>query len=204
MFCPQCGSVQTGDVRFCKTCGVNLQAVRQAVATEETGEKFDWSKTWVAEMFLSEGERKRRAEEMERQRGITPEVKRYKEIKAGVITSSIGIALMLFLKIFMQGIVLGGNVPPDAVPILLRVWASGMIPFFVGMALMINGVFVSKKLVEATRRAAHSPPALPGNQKEGRALPAADTAEFIPAASSVTEETTRHLESVSRRSSESQ
>ncbi len=55
MFCPQCGASQDEELKFCKLCGANLYAVRQVVGTRETGEKFDWSKTWVAEMFLSEG-----------------------------------------------------------------------------------------------------------------------------------------------------
>ncbi len=79
MFCPQCGANQSEELKFCKVCGANLLAVRQAVATRETGEKFDWSKTWVTEMFLSEGERKRREQELELQHGITPEVKRYND-----------------------------------------------------------------------------------------------------------------------------
>src|SRR5215210_7036408 len=62
MFCPQCGARQTSDeLRFCKACGANLHAVRQVLTAREAGEGFDWSKTWVAEMFLSEEERKRRA-----------------------------------------------------------------------------------------------------------------------------------------------
>ncbi|HWN08629.1 MAG TPA: hypothetical protein VNO50_05045 [Pyrinomonadaceae bacterium] len=70
-----------------------MSAVMQVVASREPEEKFDWSKTWVQEMFLSTDEKKRRKEEIERQRGITPEIKRYNEIKAGVIVSSVGIAL---------------------------------------------------------------------------------------------------------------
>jgi hypothetical protein len=81
MFCPQCGTSQSDELKFCKTCGANLRAVRLAAASRsEDADKFDWSKTWVAEMFLSESERKRRNEAVERQRGITPEVKRYNEI----------------------------------------------------------------------------------------------------------------------------
>src|SRR2546423_14037697 len=114
MFCPQCGSSQSDELRFCKTCGANLEAVRQVVAMREAGGKFDWSKTWVAEMFLSEGERKRREEELERQRGITPEGKGFKEIKGGGITVFVGVALMIFLSVFMKAIVAGGKVPPDA------------------------------------------------------------------------------------------
>src|SRR3982751_5831586 len=152
MYCPQCGSNQGDDLKFCKLCGANLYAVRQAVATRGTSEKFDWSKSWVTEMFLSEGERKRRAEELEHRRGITPEVKRYKEIKAGVITSSVGIALMIFLYVFMPGLILSGHVPPDVAAIIGRVWIAGVIPFFVGLALLINGLFVSKRLVEIARQ----------------------------------------------------
>src|SRR5919107_232196 len=97
MFCPQCGQKQSEELKFCNLCGANLYAVRQVVAMREGEEKFDWSKTWVAEMFLSEAERKRRNAELERERGITPELKRYNEIKAGVIISSIGFAVTVFL-----------------------------------------------------------------------------------------------------------
>jgi hypothetical protein len=203
MFCPQCGASQSEDLKFCKQCGANLGAVRQVMAVREAGEKFDWSKTWVAEMFLSEGERKRREQELERQRGITPEVKRYNEIKAGVITSSVGVALMIFLYVFMQGIVLGANIPSDTSEIISRIWIAGVIPFFVGLALLINGVVVSKKIVEAARRETPSKAtdadALEGSA-ERRSLPDADTNEFIPSDFSVTEGTTKHLSSPGQKS----
>src|SRR5438067_296750 len=156
MFCPKCGTNQADDLKFCKTCGANLQAVRLAVEARDAGEKFDWGKTWVAEMFLSEGERKRREEELERLRGITPEVKRYTEIKGGVITAFVGLALMIFLSIFMEGIIRGGKIPPDAAEIISRLWIAGVFPFFVGLGLMINGIFVSKRQAEAARRAQHA------------------------------------------------
>ena len=49
--------------------------------------------TWVTEMFLSGGERETRKE---LERGINPEIKREKELKAGTITSSVGIGASLF------------------------------------------------------------------------------------------------------------
>ena len=76
MFCPQCGSTQSDELKFCKSCGANLGAVRKAVETGDTGGKFDWNKTWVAEMLLSGEESVRRAAEIERLQGKTPEVKR--------------------------------------------------------------------------------------------------------------------------------
>jgi len=196
MFCPQCGISQGEDLRFCKQCGANLHAVRQAVATRDAGGKIDWSKTWVAEMFLSERERKRREQELERQRGITPEVKRYNEIKAGVITSSVGVALMIFLAVLMEGIVLGGKVPHDTAEILSRVWVVGVLPFFVGLALLINGLVVSKKLVAARERALRAD-SKTRDALEPNATPLplqpANTTEFVPAGFSVTEDTTKHL-----------
>jgi hypothetical protein len=193
MFCPKCGTTQSDEVKFCKACGANLHAVRQVVDEREAGDKFDWSKTWVAEMFLSEGERKRRNVELELRRGITPEVKRYTEIKAGVITSCIGIALMIFLSIFMEGVILGGNVPADAVEILRRIWVAGVIPLFVGIALMINGLFVSKRQVELARRLQQTAPDALAASADRPSLRSADTSEFLPPDFSVTEATTKHL-----------
>src|ERR1041385_8058505 len=175
MFCPQCGS-QNDTLRFCKSCGVNLEAVRQAATARDPNENFDWNKTWVTEMFLSHSERKRRKEEIERERGITPEVKRYTEIKAGVITSSAGIGVMIFLHALMLGMC----------------WRAEIIPFSVGLALIINGLFVSKRQVEIARRMATADGVLKASD-EPSMLNSADTNEFITPRFGVTEGTTKHL-----------
>jgi hypothetical protein len=186
MFCPQCGTNQSEELRFCKSCGSNLYAVRKVVATRETDEKFDWSKTWVAEMFLSPGERERRKEDLELQRGITPEVKRLREIKAGVITASAGIAIAIFLYVLMQGIILGGKVTPAAAEILSRLWVAGVIPLLIGIALVINGLFV---------KSAREVPTMHALEKETPhdSLQSGDTLDAIPSSVSVTEQTTRQL-----------
>ena len=148
MFCPQCGSSQSEDLKFCKACGVNLHAVVQAVTARAPEEKFDWSKTWVQEMFLSAEEKKRRKVELERQLGITPEMKRYSEIKAGIIVSSLGIALGILLFVLMGGVIASGQVSQQDSEILSRLWVIGVVPLFVGLALITNGIVVSKRLVE--------------------------------------------------------
>lgn len=198
MFCPQCGANQSDDLKFCNLCGANLHAVRQVVATREAGEKFDWSKTWVAEMFLSESERKRRVQELERLRGVTPEVKRYNEIKAGVITSCVGIGVMIFLGIICEGIIESGQIAHGDAAILSRVWVAGVIPIFVGLALIINGLFVSKRLARILERERGVGQSSLGAEPDPRALRSADTSEFVPASFSVTEQTTRHLNDVGR------
>ena len=191
MFCPQCGSTQSEQLKFCKACGVNLHAVMQVVAAREPEEKFDWNKTWVTEMFLSAGEKKRRKEEVERKRGITPEIKRYNEIKAGVIVSSLGIALGILLFVLMGGIIAGGEVSAAEAEILSRLWIAGVIPLFVGLALITNGVVVSRKIVEAAKR--NSLVTHEDSEGDPRSLPA-DTFGHDAPAFSVTEQPTKHLD----------
>lgn len=193
MFCPRCGSNESEDLNFCKVCGANLYAIKQVVDERQPTERFDWSKTWVAEMFLSHDEQKRRKAEIERQRGITPEVKRYNEIKAGVIVSSVGIALAIFLLVFMDGIIAGGKVSHDTAQILSRLWVAGVIPLFVGLALITNGVVVGKKLVEAARRGSQMGHEGLEGASNPLSLRSADTNEFLPGPFSVTEQTTKHL-----------
>jgi hypothetical protein len=151
-------------------------------------EKFDWSKTWVAEMFLSEGERERRKEQLELQRGITPEVKREKELKAGVITSSVGVGVTIFLYVIMQGIIGTLHNPGSEVEILSRVWVAGVIPFFIGLGLIVASLFVGRD-----RRKKATTDGLEGGNAY-RSLPPGDTERFTSPPFSVTDQTTRHLE----------
>src|SRR5689334_12568546 len=191
MLCPRCGTNQSDEMNFCKVCGANLEAVRQALVNPEAMKKFDGADTWLAEMFRSGQAAELRKIEMERQMGITPEVKRYIEIKAGVITSAVGIGLALFLAIFMQGVI--GNVSHQAAEILSRLWIAGVIPFFVGVALMVNGLVVSKRMVEIQQREMKRGKEVEGDAVGPRGLRPADTNEFIPTGFSVTDQTTRHL-----------
>jgi hypothetical protein len=218
MRCPRCGSNQrdywwsTRDVRhvleelkFCKECGANLYAVRQVVdkppkllslklQLQNQLQKKKSTKSLTEtrpEMLQSSEEAVRRQQALEIAGGLTPEVKRYNEIKGGIITGSVGVALMIFLYVFMQGIIIGGKLPNDTAEILSRIWVAGVIPVFVGLALIFNGVFISKKALASSKRAPNSTSELTGD--ETPALRSANTAEFLPANFSVTENTTRHL-----------
>lgn len=191
MICPRCASNQSDDVKFCTSCGANLYAVRDALAHNEPDKKIDWRQTWVADMFMSGQAAEERKLEMERRRGITPEVKRYNEIKAGVITSSVGVGLSTFLFVFMQGI--AANVQPATAEIVTRLWAAGAIPFLVGLALILNGTVVSRKQVEIMERQQRKRIDSLEEASTPRSLRPADTNEFIPTPFSVTDQTTRHL-----------
>jgi len=184
MFCPRCGSNQTDDTKFCKTCGGNLQGVRDVVATRDAGGKIDWNRTWVAEMFLSGAEQQKRKRQIELEAGITPEIKRQREIKAGVITASAGIGVSIFLYVLFQGIILSLNNPGPEKEILSRLWISGVIPFFVGLSLIINGLFVGR----GDRKRVNT-----DTLQSNAQLPASDTERFLNPPFSVTDQTTRQL-----------
>ncbi|MBA2731899.1 MAG: zinc ribbon domain-containing protein [Acidobacteria bacterium] len=202
MYCPKCGANQSDELRFCNLCGANLYAVRQVVDTRETdekSEKYDWSKTWVAEMLISEDERKRRKQEFERQQGITPDVKRANEVKGGIITSCVGIGLMIFLYVFMQGLIKSGVIPAHVAVILSHVWIAGVLPFFVGIGLTINGLFVGKRLDKGAGRELPARPDSLESDIKHLSLRPADTTEFITPNFSVTEDTTKHLRSTGQK-----
>ncbi len=199
MICPRCTSNQSDDLNFCKNCGANLQAVRDALEGRDPG-KFDWGDTWLAEMFRSGQAAELRKLEMERRMGITPQVKRYNEIKAGVITSSVGVGVSIFLFVFMQGLV--NVVGIEAKQILPYLWVAGVIPFMIGLALIINGMVVSKKLAEIQESEMKRVNALDAEANAARRLRPADTSEFVPPGFSVTDQTTRHLAGSERKSKE--
>jgi len=199
MICPRCASNQGDDIKFCTSCGANLQAVREALQAPDAAGKFNWNNTWVAEMFMSGQANELRKREMERQLGITPEVKRYNEIKAGVIVSCVGVGVSIFLHFLMHAI--AAQNPRDA-DLLNSIWLAGLIPFMVGIALIINGVVVSKKMVQVIEREQNRTKSLDEESAPSpRGLKSADTNEFIPANYSVTDSTTRHLESTERKAS---
>jgi hypothetical protein len=191
MYCPQCGGNPSDELKFCNMCGANLYAVRRAMLSRETDQKFDWGKTWVAEMFMSEEARKARKYELER--SMDPAVRRANEVKGGVITSCVGVALMVFLYFFMPGVIRAGQIPPEAAEILSRVWLAGIIPFCVGVGLLINGLVVSKKLGGVAAKELPAKSDALDSGPEPRSLRPADTTEFITPGFSVTEGTTKHL-----------
>jgi hypothetical protein len=194
MFCPQCGSTQSDELKFCKSCGANLHALRQVMATRDAEGKFDWSKTWVADMFMSVGEDgSSRVSQVDP--GMTPEMKRQREIKAGVITASVGIGLMILLFVLMTGIIAGGRVSDAAAEILSRLWIVGVIPFMVGAALIFNGMFVGRNTKQlASARETPNTKELSSDPVENY-LPPADTNDLGTGGPfSVTDETTRQLQ----------
>ncbi len=183
MYCPGCSIQIIEDLKFCKNCGANLRGVRDAMLSPR--DKFDWNKTWVAEMLLSE-------DEQERRRGVTPEKKRNNEMRGGVITAFVGLGVMIFLY-FLLGTVPDVEGGRDA-EIIRKVWLVGVIPFLIGLAILFNGFFFGRrevKLEEERRRMLYTHlPTTPQPQQ----IDAQPTNELLASPEyGVTEHTTAHL-----------
>jgi hypothetical protein len=104
----------------------------------------DWEPAWV------EDQRAKKEARREARRKRTPEEKRLEEIKAGVITSSVGFGLMVFLSFLFEAI--ASTVDGPASNILRTLWVVGLIPFMIGLGVLFNGLFVSKRIVEVKRQ----------------------------------------------------
>lgn len=186
MFCPRCAAQANDESKYCKNCGTNLQVVRDA-SSGGNSDKFDWSQTWLADMVLT-------PEELDRRRGVTPEMKRIREIKAGVITTLVGVGAMIFLYFFL-GAVAGAEQEKDA-EIIRRVWLAGVVPFLIGLGILFNGLVLGRREVqlrhekEGRMRTQHPPiEELPAKTTSQLAIPDGSAAPDF----SVTEKTTAHL-----------
>lgn len=148
IFCPVCATQTADDINYCKQCGANLRGVRQGLMSREPDERFDWSKTWLAEMVMSEAERRKRqaVEELSDHPEdlAAAEIRRLNELKAGVITISVGIGIAIFLWMLLGAIADGvAASDPNRANILRHIWAAGIIPIMIGGALIVNSVFVT-------------------------------------------------------------
>jgi len=186
MFCPSCGLQVNDDLKFCRQCGASLRGVRDAMTSNSAEGKSDWNKTWWDEIAHAHAMK-------ELGIGVSPEEKRLKEIKGGVITSFVGIAVMIFLHSFFK-VVTRGNYDHFA-EMLRSLWLVGIFPFLIGISIIFNGLFISRRLIKLKEQ--QSQPAMPASRAPA-ALPAKTTDQLaVDAAPSgrarATEDPTLHL-----------
>jgi len=161
MYCPQCGTQADPGIKYCKKCGQALNRIRGVMS--RGGSSANWNDVWMEEA-LDEHRKKRKK---------TPEEKRLEEIKGGVITSFVGLAITIFFSFLFDAI--ANNVAGPQANILRSLWAVGLVPLFVGAGLIFNGVFVSRRLVELKLQQELS-------TRQSQALPSAAAVDTAPVA----------------------
>lgn len=183
MYCPQCGTQAEPGIKYCKKCGQALNRIRGVMS--RGGASANWNEVWL-EGHLEERRSKRKK---------SPEEKRLEEIKGGVITSSVGLAITIFFSFLFDAI--ANTAPEPGANILRTLWTVGLVPLFIGAGLIFNGLFVSKRIVELKRQQealAQQSQALPGASVD--TAPVAQLPEARPQATpefGVTEHTTARL-----------
>ena len=192
MFCPSCGLEENQINQFCRACGADLRSVRVALekpdnitesavsAREEIGRAVAAK---IREMD-SAHDLKKVAEDVLPQIEKfleSPEQRRLRRFRAGVVVSSAGIGItLMFILISMT--------EKDA----LFIFGAGLITLFIGLGIIINGLLSTIP----SKNVANSPPDA-RNQRELDPAGAHTQDLVLPETSdifsSVTERTTRHL-----------
>jgi hypothetical protein len=203
MFCPSCGSEERQASQFCRACGTDLRIVRVSLERPDTitesavSAREDIGRA-VADKIRSmnsPGEMSTFAEEFLPQIEKfleSPEEKRLRRLRAGVITGLMG---------------LGTALPSLALTSVSRLseelfffvlaFGLGMITFAIGLGLVLNGLLLTRprKAVEDKSTDARSQNLLDKGYLPPSQLKAQTTSHLVSPAESVTEHTTLHLKS---------
>lgn len=211
MFCPSCGSEERQASQFCRACGTDLRPVRVSLeqpdsvtasavsAREEIGRAVAQK---IREVHDAR-ELKKVAEDVLPQIEKfleSPEEKRLRRMRAGVIVSSIGLGatiLMAIMALVAQSQDLEG---------FLGGMGMGIVCFCIGLGLLLNAFFftrprkaISDHVEEARSQTAldagYVPPELRAGQPAQPSLRAQTTSNLAQPPGSVTEHTTLHLKS---------
>ena len=140
MYCPACGSEERQLSQYCRACGTDLRVVRRGLERPDTitasavSAREQISQAMAEKIREMEGSRelKQVAEDVLPQLEKfleSPEEKRLRRVRAGVVTAAIGLggALLIFLMSLNSH---------DLIPFI----ALGVITFLIGLGLVINGL----------------------------------------------------------------
>lgn len=178
MYCPNCGQASPEDRRFCKFCGTNLSLVSEALSRGRVPNRnLSDATAWVIEELFGE------------KPDPPPEKRQLNDIRSGVITSFVGIGLSAFLYFLMEAVASSSHIDPGAAPIVRSIWLVGLIPFFIGIALIVNGIFFYKPLRRSGTESTTPSRTLPGSE-----TPSIASHAGVRLPASVTEQTTHRLD----------
>ena len=156
MYCPTCGSEERQLSQYCRACGTDLRVVRRGLEQPDTitasavsaREQISQAMAEKIRQMESANDLKRVAEDVLPQIEKfleSPEEKRLRRVRAGVITAAAGLGAALLIFLVSAGV--GAH---DLFPFS----ALGLIAFLVGLGMVINGlVFTVPRKTLADRSA---------------------------------------------------
>jgi hypothetical protein len=208
MYCPSCGSEERQKSQFCRACGTDLRIVRNSLENPDAVTQSAISAREHIGMAVADKIRQlNSAKELEHvaedvlphfEKFLeSPEEKRLRRIRAGIVTAAIGLGASII------GLIMALD-KPDIFPYV----TPALITFLVGIGVIINGLLFTlpQKSLPGDAYDALSQTVLDSNANVNRLpyeAPAAAnlppstlTNELTPAQrsqSSITEHTTHHL-----------
>ena len=197
MYCPSCGSEERQLSQFCRACGTDLRVVRNSLERPDAITASAVSaREQIGRAVADQIRQLQSAKDLEKvaedvlpsfEKFLeSPEEKRLRRIRNGVITACVGLGPGLaFLVLTIDQ----SNLAPLLVP-----W---LITFFVGIGMIVNGLLftVPQKELPGNVWDATSQQALDMNRVAYEAPPARtnELASGVQPQASVTEHTTHHL-----------
>lgn len=154
MYCPSCGSEERQLSQFCRGCGTDLRAVRTGLERSDTiASPADTARAEIGRAIATRITELKTGRDLQRVAAWvlpkvekfleTPEEKRLRLLRAGVITSSVGLgAILMFVMVALA----------TGKEELLVPACAAVVAFFIGLGILINGKFLS---VEKKKRADH-------------------------------------------------
>ena len=190
MFCPECGLNDTQVNQFCRACGSDLRTVRLALAKPDqitasaVSARDEIGRAVAAKIRqVPADELSSLVEEVlpEVEKFLeSPEEKRLRRIRNGTVVSAIGVGVAIAMSIVAMA---------SAEADLMFLAGIGMVTFFLGIGLIINGIFLTlpKRTLPGGGNALDTD--MPGE------LEMPETTPVPGSVGSVTEHTTRDLRS---------
>jgi hypothetical protein len=191
MFCPGCGMEEFQSNQFCRACGTDLRNIRFALEKPDTiTESAVSARDEIGRAVAAKIHEMNSAKDLKKfTEEVLPEIekflespaeKRMRRIRTGTLLSSVGAGAAIAFT-FVSGFMKDSDI--------IIIAALGVVCFFIGLSFVINGLLftVPKKSLTDKSTDAESQREIDANTSE-LVLP-----EARQIFTSVTEETTRHL-----------
>jgi hypothetical protein len=193
MFCPDCGVEDRQANQFCRSCGTDLRRVRNAsLALDQVTAASISAREEIGRAIAAKvGEVRSPADLAVLAEDVLPEIekflespeeKRLRRLRTGMIISGVGIGTAVGLS--LAALAKGEN---D----FFFLAGLGVVAFFLGVAFMLNGVFLTVPRDNALGGATDAEPSPLGGAFGGAGINAPAASEAF---GSVTEGTTRQLD----------